>query len=72
MSSYETRQELANKIDYEGGIEEMLHYGLRDSDLPKDDIELRGSFDDMIRAWEEFDMFARRFTALLPEPGEDD
>lgn len=42
MSRYESRQELANKSDYEGGILEMLFgYGLSVEDVPEDDQELR-------------------------------
>lgn len=39
MSRYETRQELAEKIDWEGGLEEFAFgYGVNLEDLPDDEI----------------------------------
>lgn len=72
MSRYEDRQELANKIDYEGGLFNMLiGYGLSEQDLPPGDEELLSVFKRLLPVAEMFEMLIDEFGALLPEPGED-
>lgn len=62
-----TNQEVANKIDHEGGIVETLMWGLRSTDIA-DDL--------LAKAWKELEdlnlsaVFAR-IQILLPEPGDD-
>lgn len=66
-----TRQELANKIDYEGGLFNMLiGYGLDEADLPEDDEELRAVFRRLMPVAEMFGMLVDEFSALLPHPGD--
>lgn len=68
MSSGWTKQEVANKIDHEGGLVETLMWGLSSKDIA-DDL--------LARAWKELEdlnlraVFAR-IEILLPEPGEDE
>ena len=69
MSRYENRQELADKIDWEGGLYDMLFgYGLSRHDLPKDDAELLAAFDDVQALIDDVSGKIGRFEALLPEP----
>jgi hypothetical protein len=73
MSRYENRQELANKIDWEGGIHEMLFgYGLSRGDLPQDDDELLVAFEYVEELLATLDGRIERFASLLPEPGGED
>ncbi len=68
-SRYESRQDLANKADYEGGILEMLFgYGLSVDDVPEDDQELR----DAIAACLTIKPALDHLESLLPEPGDDE
>lgn len=69
MATYESRQELADKADYEGGIAEMLFgYGLHPDDVPEDDVELREAIAEALKAgpWIE------KINGLLPEPGQEE
>lgn len=37
MSKYESREELAGKVDWEGGVEEaIIGYGITSAELPED------------------------------------
>lgn len=42
--SYRTRQEVAEKIDCEGGTAEAVAYGLTVDDMPPGDSELRAAW----------------------------
>lgn len=65
---YESRQDLANKIDYEGGLEAFLEYGFDPSgDIPKGDDELEDLASTMMYRWREYQEAAGYFTALLPD-----
>lgn len=70
MSKYESRQELADKIDYEGGLESFLHYGFDSTrDVPEGDDELEDLATTMMIRWREYQGAAGYFEAALPEPG---
>lgn len=69
MARYENRQELANKIDYEGGLLGFIFgYGIKLDDLPEDDQELRDAVAEVLKAKPSIE----RLEALLPEPGDED
>lgn len=69
MSAYGNRQELADKADWEGGIEDMLFgYGLSVDDVPEDDTELREAIGEALKAR----MWIEKIRSLLPEPGYED
>lgn len=66
MSRYESRMDLACKIDWEGGIFDSLDYGIRAGDMPEGD-------DELIEAWTALDVAykvvaeaADRVSKLLP------
>lgn len=40
MSRFESRERLAGKIEWEGGIEESFSYGITSEDMPEGDEEL--------------------------------
>lgn len=65
VSSYENRQELADKIDYEGGIYEMLFgYGLGVEDMP--DGELRTLMTKIKSVTNVLEPLISEFEKLLP------
>lgn len=73
MGAYETRQDLANKIDHEGGLEGFLHYGFDPTDdVPEGDDELEDLANTMITRWKEYQEAAGYFEAVLPEPREEE
>lgn len=73
MGKYETRQELANKIDYEGGLDGFLHYGFDPTDdVPEGDAELENLATTMIARWNDYQEAAGYFEALLPEPRDEE
>lgn len=66
MPKYDSRQEVADKADYEGGpLELVFGYGLSVDDLPEADLELREALRDLLACKPAID----RFEDLLPEPG---
>lgn len=68
MSRYASRQELADKISYEGGLEMFLEYGFDPTDdVPEGDSELEELATDMMVYWREFREKASYFEAALPE-----
>lgn len=68
-SAYRSRQEVADKADYEGGVLDFVFgYGLSVDDLPEDDMELRDALAALLAMRPALD----HFKDLLPEPGEDD
>lgn len=69
-SCYEDRQQLADKIDDEGGLESFLYYGIRAEDVPMSDTPLRMTIWKLLRAWEAYQLVANEFTSLLPDPYE--
>jgi hypothetical protein len=72
MSSYVNRQELADKIDYEGGTYDMLFgYGLGADDLPQNDAELLSAFAAIDALRGAFQSAVDAFEALLPGPESD-
>lgn len=71
MSAYESRAEVAAKIDWEGGFfEAVFGYGITLEDLPEDDPELREAWQEMMAAWSYFGPKMMAVEALLPDPGE--
>lgn len=64
---YESREELASKIDYEGGLEEFLRYGFSVDDIPEDDDELYQVAAQMMWDWEDYKESAENFMRLLPD-----
>jgi hypothetical protein len=70
MSWVYNRQELANKIDWEGGIFEMLFgYGLSRENIDSRDEKLLMAFDAVDDLKNEFQKRVDNFMFLLPEPG---
>lgn len=68
MTRYESRAELAGKIDWEGGLEDALYYGIRDEDMPAGDAEMFEAWRVMQDAWKAYEHAANRVRELLPEP----
>lgn len=69
MARYESRQEIADKADWEGGTLDLVFgYGLSVEDLPEDDQELRDALTELLALRPAID----RFNNLLPEPGEEE
>lgn len=67
--AFETRDALAGKISWEGGLEEALHYGINLEDLPADDKELRDAWEPMEVAWKAYEAAAEKVRDLLPDTG---
>lgn len=65
--TYKNRQELFDKMNWEGGLEMFLDYGLSVDDLPFDDDELYGAVNDMLWYWDEYQERARRFMLLFED-----
>lgn len=69
MSRYDSRQEIADKADYEGGLLEFIFgYGLEVDDLPEDDTVLRSALEAVLEMRPRIEALER----LLPEPYQDD
>lgn len=60
------KQEIAAKIEWEGGIAGALEWGLKIDDISEDDPELRTAFAELYQRWRGFDQASDRFAALLP------
>jgi hypothetical protein len=71
LAKYESRQHLANKIGWEGGIEGFLDYGFDPDDVPEGDKELEAAAMEMLESWYMFQSDAEDFMKLLPESGDE-
>lgn len=47
------RAEVAEKIDWEGGLVAALEYGLTENDMPEGDAELRATWTKLREGWEQ-------------------
>lgn len=65
MARFEDREHLAGKIEWEGGMEMALDYGIRLKDLPKGDAELEDLWVPMEEAWETYREHAEAVEKLL-------
>ena len=66
---FKDRGEVAAKVEWEGGMEGVLDYGLRSDSLPEDDAELIDLWDDMVHYWNEYREKAAWVENLLPDGG---
>jgi hypothetical protein len=67
MSKFENRQELADKIEWEGGLEDALDYGIKSSDLPESETKLIAAWALMEAAFDELERAKRAVAELIPE-----
>jgi hypothetical protein len=67
MSKFENRQELADKIEWEGGLEDALDYGIKSSDLPESETKLIAAWALMEEAFDELERAKRVVAELIPE-----
>lgn len=65
MSKFENRQEVADKIDWEGGYAEALDYGIKTADMPEGDTELAEAWQKLVDAWGPFEAAANAVNELL-------
>ena len=64
-----TKQEIADKVDSEGGWASFMQWGgIGEDDVP---IEIRSKWVEVIWAWKDFDDAVQRLQAELPEPNYD-
>jgi hypothetical protein len=70
--SFATRAEVRDKIEWEGGYVAALDYGLRVSDMPEGDTELRDAWDKLWAAYREMGPFVAAVEKLLDVTGADD
>ena len=70
MTRYESPEELAGKVDWEGGLTEaILGYGIKSEDLPV------GTPPEIVDAWKRVEAVGPdvdKIQSWLPEPGTDD
>jgi hypothetical protein len=62
---FASREELANKIEWEGGIFEALDYGIRSDDMPEGDTELVEAWRDLAVAYASVSVLADKVQDLL-------
>ena len=67
---YESREAVAGKIEWEGGIFEALDYGIKTEDMPEGDTELAEAWRELSAAYKVADAAAEKVTALLEAGGE--
>lgn len=63
--SYDSREDLFNKVDWEGGMEGSLEYGLRLEDVPPHDKELLAAWTEMQAAWDVYKPLGDKVYDLL-------
>jgi len=62
---FTSREHLAAKIEWEGGILEALDYGIRTGDMPEGDTELIEAWGKLEAAWKQLNPLADAVTELL-------
>lgn len=64
---FESREALAAKIEWEGGLAEAVDYGIRVADMPEGDEELIAAWTAMEEVWAEFERRSGVVAKLLPD-----
>jgi hypothetical protein len=62
---FESREAVAGKIEWEGGIFEALDYGIKTEDMPEGDTELAEAWRDLAVAYASASVLADKVQALL-------
>jgi hypothetical protein len=62
---YKSREDVASKIEWEGGIFEALDYGIKTEHMPKGDNELTEAWRDLSVAYASAAVLANKVQALL-------
>jgi hypothetical protein len=62
---FESREALASKIEWEGGVLESVDYGITVSDMPEGDTELEDLWAEMEPAYEKAAELARKVAQIL-------
>lgn len=65
MSELKTRDDVLGVINWEGGILEAMDYGIKASDLPKDDVDLRYLWERLSRFHVEVNHLSAQIMELL-------
>lgn len=63
--TFATRQEVADKVNWEGDLEAALDYGLRVDDMPENDAELREAWARLAEKWNAYRRVAESVERLL-------
>ena len=66
---FKSREALAGKIEWEGGLTEALDYGIKVTDMPEGDEELIAAWAALDEAWAALREHAIVVENLLPEQG---
>jgi len=64
---FESREDVAGKVGWEGGIWEALDSGLKSTDMPEGDDELIAAWEALENAYSVADAAADKVMDLLPE-----
>ena len=62
------KQALANAIDWEGGLDSALHYGIRADEIDPEETELIRLWEHLEVTWKVFSEAEDQVMELLPEP----
>jgi hypothetical protein len=65
MSRFENRDQLAAKIEWEGGVLEAVDYGIRSTDMPEGDVELEELWKELEDAYSKVVSPADKISKLL-------
>jgi hypothetical protein len=65
VSRFESRERLASKIDWEGGLLDAIDYGIKATDMPEGDDELAKAWKKLEDAYSEVVPHAAQVSALL-------
>ena len=66
---FDSREDLAGKIEWEGGLMESLDYGIGTEMMPEGDIELTEAWAKLEASFKETSKLADAVQELLPETG---
>ncbi len=65
--TYPTREDVYNKLDWEGGLDGFLQYGFEPEDINENDTELIVAAERMMAAWSYFEAAGDEFLRLLEQ-----
>ncbi|MGW5402655.1 hypothetical protein [Streptomyces sp. NPDC003952] len=65
--AYESRCKVFSKVDWEGGLPDVLEYGLTASDMPAGDTELREAWARMDALWAELSPLVDRVNDMIQD-----
>lgn len=67
MSKFYDLEDLCAKVDWEGGVDQAISYGIKASDIDPELSELRAAWDEAVEKYNEYEPIEAEIYAMLED-----